>query len=204
MSKISKEQYSKLISYRDHINNQIYRSKLVSIEEFYTNPYFLGNSFSGGKTLYPCWKKTLKDLFQNDDRYIAVLTGATGVGKTVCGLIGVLYVMYRHLEMKDIWKFYNMSEGGRVAVAFFNLTKSLSSTAGFSALQGYMLKSEYFRTRGVMNSDKTKIEFPEIEFLLSSPNSAGYGCLTYDTKVSLLDGREAQSGYMWDRLLLRC
>lgn len=187
MSKISKKQYTKLISYRDYLNNQIYRSKLVSIEEFYSNPYFLGNSFSGGKTLYPCWKKTLKELFQTDDRYIAVLTGSTGIGKTVCGLIGVLYVMYRHLEMRDIWKFYDMAEGGRVAVAFFNLTKSLSSTAGFNALQGYMLKSEYFRTRGSLNSDQTKIDFPEIEFLLSSPNSAGYGSTGRHIIAVLLD-----------------
>ena len=177
MAKVSKEQYNKFIQYKNYLDNQIYRHPIVSIEEFVTNPYYLGGAFSGGKTLYPCWRKTLKDIFISDDRYIVVLTGATSIGKTVGGIVGLLYVMYRHLEMKDIWKFYDMADGGKVAIAFFNLTKNLSSTAGFTTMQGYMCKSEYFKSRGILNSDKTKIDFPEIEFILASPNSSGYSTI---------------------------
>src|ERR1035437_10071551 len=76
--KMSKSQYDQYQTYRQWLSNQIYTSTPVDILTFISDPQYLGNSFDGGKTLFPCWKPGLRDIFYNDEKYLVVLTGSTG------------------------------------------------------------------------------------------------------------------------------
>jgi len=57
MAKYSKDQYDKLVLYRNYINSQIYTSPPVDVHTFITDPKYLGNSFNSGKTNFLDHKK---------------------------------------------------------------------------------------------------------------------------------------------------
>jgi hypothetical protein len=187
MAKYSKSQHQKLVIYRDYINKKLYTEAPISVTEFLSNPHYLGNSFGYGKLLYPCWAKALKEIFQNDQAYINVFTGATSTGKTVAAYAGIAYVLYRHLILRDIWSFYQMSDGGKIGIAFFNLTKTLSSSKGFDVLQNFLIKSDWFRQHGTVKGGGTYIEFPQIEYVLASPNSAGFSTVGHHIIGAVMD-----------------
>ena len=187
MTRMTRSTLNNFVTYKQQLDARIYKENIVSVDEFLSNPYYLGDSFSCGKTLYPCWKKTLVDLFDSDTKYIAVFTGATSTGKTTGAYAGLAYLIYKHLLLKDIWKFYQMSDGGKVGIAFFNLTKTLSASKGFDTLQNFLVKSEWFRRQGTLKGGGSYIEFPQIEWVLASPNSAGFSTVGHHIIGAVMD-----------------
>lgn len=74
-----------------------YSEPPVSMERFLRDRDFLGNVTDGGKTIYPFWRDLLSDISLDDSRYLIVLSGAIGVGKTVSAIKGIAYGMHRIL-----------------------------------------------------------------------------------------------------------
>ena len=50
-----------------------------------------------GKAIFPVWKRELSFLMEEPTKYIPVLTGAIGVGKSRAAIIGLCYVIYAEL-----------------------------------------------------------------------------------------------------------
>ena len=186
---MTQKQYDSYTTYRDWLTNKIYKEKPVDIITFISDPKYLGSSFDGGKTLFGCWKPVLKDIFYNDEKYLVVLTGSTGTGKTLVGYVCVAYCMYRALLAKDLWSIYGLSSGGRFAIAFFNLTKTLSASKGFNVLQSMLLKSSWFKEHGVLKGEgnNQRLEFSLFDYVLASPTSQGYGTTGHHVLCALLD-----------------
>ena len=187
--KMTQKVYDQYSTSRDWLTLQIYREKPVDILTFISDPHYLGGSFDNGKTLFGCWKPVLKDIFFNDEKYLVVLTGSTGTGKTLIGYVGVAYCMYRALLAKDLWSMYGLSSGGRFAIAFFNLTKTLSSSKGFNVLQGMLLKSPWFKDNGTLKGEgnNQRLDFSLFDYVLASPTSQGYGTTGHHVLCALLD-----------------
>jgi len=101
----------------------------------------------------------------------------------ICGGIVV------HNCLKDPWSFFKKAGGGKMAIVFFNLTKSLGASRGYNLLQSHLLESSWFKERGtVIGSGLTpRIEFPIFEFKLASPYSKGFGTVGSDVILADMD-----------------
>lgn len=169
-----------------------YKEIPVSIQEFISSEKFLGKLTMKdgipGKAIYPRWKKELSFLMSEPTKYIPVLTGAIGVGKSRAAIIGLAYVMYVHLCLRNAWQYYGKGAAGKMAVVFFNLNKSLGESRGFRILQNYLLSSEWFRERGRIsgNIKETQIiHFGLFEYILASPYTQAE--LGQDVIAALMD-----------------
>lgn len=176
-------------SYLDHIYDLDYKERPVSMKTFLNSPQFLGKITSGGKNVKPVWKEPLNNIEREDSKYVVVLTGAIGTGKTTTAIEGIAYVMHRILCLKDPWKYFKKMSGGKMAIVFFNLTKSLGESKGFNLLQSYLLSSPWFLEHGsVCGSEKNpRIEFPIFEYKLASPQAQGFGFIGEHVIAGIMD-----------------
>jgi len=163
-------------TYLDYLYALDYKQKPATVDEFINNEEFLGIATAKGKGIYPIWRKALKEIFAEDSAFLVVLTGAIGTGKTYIDVIAMAMVMHRILCLKDPWGYFNLAAGGKMAIAFFNLTKTLSQSKGFSLLQSFLMDSPWFMSRGRVRGSKDKyLEFPLFQYVLASPGAAGFG-----------------------------
>jgi len=175
-------------SYLEELNRQTYQERLVSIETFISDNHYLGRSFRQGKAVYPVWHEKLDEIFLDDERYIVAFTGAIGTGKTSMAIVSLLYVMYKLLLLKDPWGYFELASGGKMAITFFNLTKNLSESRGFSYMQSYMMASPWFIERGnISGRQELQINFPLFSYALASPYSRGFGTVGENVIAGIMD-----------------
>jgi len=188
MNKKNNNKRKKLETYLNYQYDLLYTERPVSIHEFLSNDYYLGKLTGGGKAIYPVWQKELKNIAREDSRYLTVLTGAIGVGKTGSAILGMIYIMYRLLLLKDPWAYFGLKPGGKMSVVFFNLTKSLGESEGFNLLQSHLLKSPWFLERGIVTGHTyPKMIFPLFEYKLGSPYAKGFGTISSSVILALMD-----------------
>lgn len=180
---------NRVISFLDHLYELDYKERPVDIDTFLCSDEFLGGLTDHGRTIYPVWRESLREIVAEDSKYLVILTGAIRVGKTRAAIYAVAYMMYRILCLKDPWKFFRKSAGGKLAIVFYNLTRSLGSSQGFSLLMGHLTKSPWFLKHGVLcgTDQQPRIEFTLFEYLLSSPQSKGFGFIGKDVVLAIMD-----------------
>lgn len=180
---------SKIRSYLDYLYELDYKERPVSIDEFLDNNQFLGTLTAGGKNVIPIWRATLKDISVEDSKYLDILTGAIGTGKTTTAIEGLAYVMHRVLCLRDPWQYFKKIGGGKMAIVFFNLTKSLGESKGFNLLQSCLLSSSWFKSRGIVcGSEKNpRVDFPIFEYKLASPQAQGFGFIGENVIAAIMD-----------------
>ena len=93
--KIVQDYYSTLT-----VNNYI--EEPVDVLTFLSDPHYLGNATRNGKDIFETWKKALVEMFRRQDKYIIVLTGSTGTGKTESPETPVLMYSGEIRQFKDI------------------------------------------------------------------------------------------------------
>jgi len=192
----------KRISRTDRINTisevlmeKDYKEIPVSIGVFLSDPEYLGNSTERGKTIYPFWRPVLSDIAIDDTRYLQVLTGAIGTGKTSTAIVSICYGMYRILCLKNPWKFFGKNIAGKMAIVFFNLTKSLSSSKGYGLLQSYLTSSPWFKRHGFLagTEKNPRIDFPIFEYKSASPYAKGFGFTSEDVIFAIMDEVDSET-----------
>jgi hypothetical protein len=177
------------ISYLDYLYQKDYKERPVDVRTFICHKDFLGNSTGEGKAIYDIWKVKLDQLLHEDSKTLIVLTGAIGTGKTTAAYIGISYTMYRLLCLKNAWEFFDLSDGDKMAIMFFNLTKTLSKSRGFNLLQSFLLKSPWFlnRSSGITGTINQVVTFPLFEYILGSPYSKGFGSIGHHVITAMMD-----------------
>lgn len=157
---------------------------------FLSNPHYLGNATRNGADIYPIWKDVLVKIFEHGEKYIVVLTGSTGTGKSSISILALTYIQYQLMNLKNPWGAFGLGDSGKMSISFFNLNKTLGNSRGYAKLQSYMIKSPWFREHAFRIS-KTKygdeFEFNLIKYLLSSPYSRGGGIIGEDVVAGVLD-----------------
>ncbi|MFA5396895.1 MAG: HNH endonuclease [Methanogenium sp.] len=184
--------HKRIETYADYCNKRIFKENPANINTLISSDQFFGSLTENGKTIYKVWKDELTQVMAEDIKYLVVLTGAIGVGKTSAAVLGIAAVMNKILCLKNPWQFFKKTAGGRMSIVFFNLTKSLSESKAYGTLQSYLVASPWFRKHGVVKGTVPNqwLDIPLFSYALASPNARGFGCLSADTKISLLDGRE--------------
>jgi len=177
-------------SYLDELISLDYREKPVDVLTFIKDDYFLGKATENGKAIYDVWKHALKEIFENDNKFLVVLTGAIGTGKTTVADIGIAYIKYHISCLKNPWSYFGLADSGKMTVCFFNLTKTLGDSRGFSKLQSLITKSPWFlNSRGAYLKGKTdqQLWMPLFDYVLASPYARGFGVIGEDVIAALLD-----------------
>jgi len=172
-----------------------YEERPVSMRQFLTDTDFLGVSTRGGKAVFPVWHRVLADLFNQPEKNLPIFTGAIGTGKTTAALLGIAYIMHLILCLKDPWKFFGKTDAGKMSIMFFNLTSSLGASRGFGLLQSYLLKSPWFKSKGIEcgSGQHPRIEFSIFEYISGSPYSKGFGMQGHDVITALMDEVDSPS-----------
>jgi len=180
---------NRVTSYLDYLYELDYKEKPPTVQQMMCEDKFFGSLTQQGESVYPIWMDALEELYAEDSKYLVVLTGAIGTGKSRTAIRGVTMVMARILCLKNPWKFFNLEAGGRMSVVFFNLTKSLGSSRGFQLLQTYLKSSSWFRERGILRGQYPNdwLEFPQFEFKIGSPYAKGFGALGTDVIAAIMD-----------------
>lgn len=170
----------------------------VSIEEFLCNPRYLGNTNNNGESVYPFWKHTLTDIFNNGNKYFEIiLSGATRIGKSSTGVSGMAYMLYRLMLYKNPHAYFKKKEVSKFTIAFANLTKDLAAGVAFREFQTTLKESPWFNEHGKFsNSASNYVYMPEggkIDIIPASDSAHVLGmqvwaCLVGETKIITSEG----------------
>lgn len=121
------------------------------------------------------------------------LSGAIGIGKTTTAVIGLTYILYRLLCLRDPATYYNLNRGSNIAIAFFNVSIDQSYGVGYSRFQSYCKRSEWFLENGKVLGVKYPTYYPNkgIEILVGSKREHFLG---RDIFAGLLDEMDFAKG----------
>lgn len=186
-------------TYLDYLYSVDYKEKPPTIKQFINDKKYLGKSLlnaNGETMLFPIWHEVLEDIFR-DNRFVQiVLTGSIGCGKSTAAIVAVAYVMCQLLCLKDPWAFFKLAASAKMGISFFNLTKTLSESRGFSKLQSFLTRSDWFRSHASSISERPgneKIEFNLFRYVLASPEARGFSIIGEDIVCSLMDEIDSPS-----------
>lgn len=172
-----------------------YKEIPVSIDEFITNPYYLGNSTRNGTSIYPYWKEKYREIFDPSKNYEEViLTGAIGVGKTRTAVVCLCYLLHKLMCLKDPQEYFKFNAGDKITIFFLNITLALAEGVGYETMHDYLIHSPWFMERGTVTGRKNLRYNPphNIAITFGSKGEHALGqqiyCLASGTKVVTLDG----------------
>lgn len=176
----------------EYIMQQLYTERPVGIRQFLCDPKFLGKMTENGKVVRKVWMDTLEELMTEDGKYVVVFTGSIGVGKSRIAIYAMCYIMYRLMCMRDVHHYFNIGKGKKLAIIFFNLTKTLAASSAYQELHKHLLSSEWFLKRGVPKGIDGKatcqwLDIPLFEYKQASPLSQGFGFVGSDAILAMMD-----------------
>ena len=167
-------------------------SEILS-EDYEEFPVDIDPQYIGGQLdIYPFWRDKLREIFsKGDDLQEIILTGAIGVGKTTIAVVGMSYILYRLMCLKNPAKYYGIGSNSKIVFAFFNVDLDLSYGVAYSKLNSLLMNSPWFMERGRIYGKNEKKQFylpnKKIEFRVGSQDRHGLGqdifCLTGDTVI---------------------
>lgn len=145
----------------------------VSIDEFISNPYYLGETNRNGDAVYPFWKQTARNIFEHGNQYNEIiLSGATRIGKTSSAIIIMSYMLYRLMLYRNPHEYFQKKQVSKFTVGFANLTKELAASVAYREFNDTLRNSKWFMDHGsVSRSDRNFYYIPEgdnIEIIAAS------------------------------------
>lgn len=181
----------------DDMLNEDYEEIPVDIDTFIENDEYIGKITQQGTTIYPYWRKMLRQIFDPNHNYNEVIfTGAIGLGKTTIAITAMAYILYQLLCLKNPQQFYGLQGNSKIVLAFFNVNLDLSYGVAFKKLQSMLMESPWFLKHGsvVGREEKNKRYYPDkgIEFKVGSQDTHGLGqdifCVDGDTRIITEEG----------------
>lgn len=140
----------------DSLYKEDYDEKPVSINRFLEDPEYLGAATNGGKDVYPFWRDILSEVFSPKFQYVkCIFSGAIGTGKSSVACLGIDYVIYKLLCLKDPAKYYNVMKGSKPGVALFNITLDKGFGVAFYKINTALKDSPWFLRNGSIIGSRT-------------------------------------------------
>lgn len=170
----------------------------VSIDTFICDSMYLGEINRNGEAVYPFWRETLRDIFNNGNKYNEIiLSGATRIGKTSTAVLAAAYMTYRLMLYKNPHEYFKKKAVSRFTIGFAGLTKDLAMGVSYREYNDTLKASEWFNEHGKFSrSDKNFYYIPEgdkIDIVAASDGAHLLGmqlwhCLVGDTDLVTVNG----------------
>lgn len=178
----------------NHLWEQDYDEVPVDIDTFIEDDDYLGAATNNGKSIYPYWRERMREWFAPDAPYMEiVLSGSIGIGKTTIADIGLAYLLYKLLCLKNPQEYYGLTKSSIMTVAFINVDMALAYGVSYAKFQSFLMNSPWFLRHGSVVGVKNQVYIPGkgIEFRVGSSDKNVLGsdvfCLTGDTKVNSVE-----------------
>jgi hypothetical protein len=124
----------------------LYKEVPVSVNEFITNPYFIGNYTYEGHNIFPFWKDALNTIFMPECRRRCIVASTNySTGKTEFCNIALAYMLYLFMCLKNPNKFFTNLEEDSILFALCT-PDSIQYNSVFEIIR----KSLWFNTHGVL------------------------------------------------------
>ena len=134
------------------ITNDIWDEIPVSIDNFiddekYMRRYFYPDNKSC--IIYPYWRIKLKEIFKEPYKYCEIcFTGGIGLGKSEMAKLGLAYLLYRLMCLKNPHLFYNKPLGKPIVILFFNNNLKLAENVLLKPFVEMLSSSPWFMEHG--------------------------------------------------------
>lgn len=191
------------LSILESLYDEDYEEIPVTIDEFISNPRYLGSVYDGGDLVYPFWKDFMHKFFhENTDKAFEVaFSGAIGIGKSTIAAIMMTYIIYKTLCLKDPRKFYRLTGNSPIVFVVMNLTLDLAYQGLYTLIVENIKSSPWFLERvDIRGKYDVIIEFKEgIQLIAGSTTNHVIGknviaaCMTGDTEILTIRGYERLS-----------
>lgn len=161
-----------------------YKEIPVDKETFLTSTEYLGASNNNGKSIYPTWMDTMKELEDTGNQYYEIVfTGATRTGKTSTAVSDAAYQLYRIMCLRNPQEYFSLKAVTSISIFFFNITQTLAKGVAFKEFNNTLKTSKWFMSHGKMSkSESNPTYIPEgglIEVTYGSEASHALGKATY-------------------------
>lgn len=152
----------------------------VSIDQFISDPEYLGKTNRNGEAVYPFWKSTLRNIFNAGNKYNEIiLSGATRIGKTSTANVIAAYMLYRLMLYRNPHEYFKKKEVSRFSIVFANLTKDLAFGVAYREFNDTLKESPWFNDHGSFSrSERNFYYVPEgdkIEIIAVSDSAQALG-----------------------------
>lgn len=142
----------------DELFSLDYNRKPVSPDEFFTDPYYVGEQ---GKSLYKIWRDELRYVLTEPGVYELALTGSIGSGKTTAAVAALCYKLYYLSCLRNPHEFYGLMKGSLIAFGLFSVFKYKAANTSWHMLNQMVRNSPYFREHFPADPKKTaELVFP--------------------------------------------
>lgn len=177
--------------------NDIWDEIPVDINTFIDSEKYMRNYFypdNKACIVYPRWRKELRLIFENPYKYSEVcFTGGIGLGKSEAGKLGMCYLLYRLMCLKNPQLFYNKPAGKSINLFFFNNTKELAEKVLLQPFIDMVITSPWFLERGKIVG-REHIRYIPYKNIRIEAGSRDNHALGQDTYAALIDEINFASG----------
>lgn len=131
----------------------IYKEVPVDIDTFISDPMYLGRSTRNGESIYPFWKDRLNEVFNTSDSFqkpkdMVVLNTAIGSGKTVFSVIGLLYLLYNYMCLKDPIEHFKLCPDNKLSIIFVSRSLNEANGIAYRTFLEFIGESTWFCKHG--------------------------------------------------------
>jgi hypothetical protein len=133
------EVYQESSFYQDLVNEH-YEGRLVGLEEFIMDDYYLGET---GKHLWAKWKADLHSLF-NGQYVEAIISGSVGSGKTTFANIVMIRMFYEIFMLRNPQASFGLMPSSEIVIVCFNRDDKLARDVTYGKIRSMMELSPFF------------------------------------------------------------
>ena len=167
-----------------------YKYPRPDVDQFISDEYYLGGNFAPkhapDKGVYDFWLEQLRFVLNPDNHIVEVLVqAAIGVGKTLFGLIAMLYWLCDTLCQSNPRSRYNIDEATPIVFFIFNITLDRVDNVCYKRLREMVRLSPFFRERMINTRARNEIVLPNN--IVIEVGSQSRHALGSSIKVALLD-----------------
>ena len=161
-----------------------YNETPPTIEQFLSDPYYLGDALNFGKAVFPYWREKLIDIyptpFLESNKYkVVVLSGATGIGKSTVSSIIFLYDLARLLCMDEPQTRFGLPKSAKIFFTLTNSTLENVEQVNYDPIISFIRQSPFFKSKFNNTKSRTSLFVNNIDINLVSRKLALVGKNVY-------------------------
>lgn len=125
----------------------LYREIPVCVDEFITNPHYIGEYTKNGANVFPFWKDVLNTIFRPEYKKRCIVASTDyNTGKTEFCNIALAYTLYLFMCLKNPQEFFKFIETDTMSITLCD-----PDSIQYNSIFEIIRKSMWFQVHGVLN-----------------------------------------------------